>query len=207
MTSPARIAANQRNALKSTGPKTEAGKEVVSRNALKHGLRAQSVVCTDESSREYEEFAAAMIADLAPADSVENQLAQRIVTCTWRLLRMVNAEATMFDSWRFEEDDALMPSESPYSRRFENSTGEMTALSRYEASLDRSLNRAYALLDRRQARRRGERVAAPVTVLVETADGSDKFDSAKSLTGKADFENCQTKPRLDPAPETSRAES
>jgi hypothetical protein len=207
MTSPARIAANRRNAQKSTGPKSEAGKEAVSHNAVKHGLRAQDVVCADETARQYEEFAASLIADLAPADSVEEQLAQRIVTCTWRLLRMVNAEATMFDSWRMDEDDALQPTESFFSRRFENSNAEMSALSRYEASLDRSLNRAYALLDRRQARRRGERVMAPVTVLVEAGAGGDVLDSAKPLAQKADFENCQTKPTQDPAPETSRIES
>jgi hypothetical protein len=207
MTSPAQIAANRRNAQKSTGPKTDAGKEAVSHNALKHGLRAQDVVCTDESSREYEAFAASLIADLAPADNIEEQLAQRIVTCTWRLLRMVNAEATMFDSWRMDEDDALAPTESSYSRRFENSNAGMSALSRYEASLDRSLNRAYALLDRRQARRRGGPVSAPITVQAETAAGGAPVDSAKPLTHQADFENCRTKPMLDPGPETSRTES
>jgi hypothetical protein len=208
MTNSDRIAANRRNAKKSTGPKTEAGKEAVSRNALKHGLHAQSVICADESSRQYQEFAAALIADLAPADSVEEQLAQRIVTCSWRLLRMVNAEATMFDSWRFDREDSLEPGESPYSRRFDNKPGEMMALSRYESALDRALGRAYALLDRRQARRRGEHVAAPVTVLVENGpSNSIAPDSAKSLLDKADYESCGTKPNPDLAAATSRLES
>lgn len=196
MTSAARIAANRQNAKKSTGPKTAEGKEAVAGNAMKHGLRAQDVVCADETTRQYEEFAASLIADLAPADSVEEQLAQRIVTCTWRLLRMVNAEATLFDSWRMDEDDVLEPSESFFSRRFENSNAEMSAFSRYEASLDRSLNRAYALLDRRQARRRGE-----------GASGSIDRNSVKPFADQANFENCQTKPTPDPALETSRIES
>ena len=35
---PARLAANRRNALRSTGPKSAAGKQRAARNALKHGL-------------------------------------------------------------------------------------------------------------------------------------------------------------------------
>jgi hypothetical protein len=38
VTSPAKIRANQRNARKSTGPRTRAGKATVARNALRHGL-------------------------------------------------------------------------------------------------------------------------------------------------------------------------
>jgi hypothetical protein len=37
MTSHKQIVSNQRNALKSTGPRTETGKALVAQNALKHG--------------------------------------------------------------------------------------------------------------------------------------------------------------------------
>ena len=40
MTSPAKIAANRRNALRSTGPRTPAGKLVVAQNAIRHGVFA-----------------------------------------------------------------------------------------------------------------------------------------------------------------------
>lgn len=40
MASPAQIAANRRNALRSTGPRTSTGKARSRGNALKHGLRA-----------------------------------------------------------------------------------------------------------------------------------------------------------------------
>jgi len=40
MASPAQIAANRRNALRSTGPRTAIGKARSQSNALKHGLRA-----------------------------------------------------------------------------------------------------------------------------------------------------------------------
>jgi hypothetical protein len=38
MTSPAKIAANRRNALRSTGPRSAAGKAPPRRNAFRHGL-------------------------------------------------------------------------------------------------------------------------------------------------------------------------
>ena len=44
MTSQARIDANRKNALLSTGPKTEAGKEASRRNATKHGLSGLGIV-------------------------------------------------------------------------------------------------------------------------------------------------------------------
>ena len=38
MTSPAQLAANRANAQLSTGPTSAAGKQIVSQNAVKHGL-------------------------------------------------------------------------------------------------------------------------------------------------------------------------
>jgi len=137
MTTRAQLAANRRNAKKSTGPKTKHGKAAAGRNAFKHGLLARDVVCAEESSQEYREFVEAVSADLAPVGEVEEQLVDRIATCTWRLQRMVVAEVSMFD--HRPGYDELHEGESAYSRRFDRRTSEMIALSRYEASLDRSL--------------------------------------------------------------------
>lgn len=206
MPTPAQLAANRRNAKKSTGPKTESGKEAASRNAMKHGLHARDFVCEHERGGDYAEFAALLYADLAPADSVEVQLVDRIVTCTWRLQRMALAETSLFDNWENGGRDELRPRETPYSRRFDRRTSEMTALSRYEAALDRSLSRTYALLERRQARRRGEHVPAPVTVLVEGLPEPADPNSVKSLGDKANYESCETNPMRDvtPAGDTNR---
>jgi hypothetical protein len=207
MPTPAQIAANRRNAKKSAGPKTAEGKEAASRNALKHGLHAKDFACEHEGSADYADFAAALYADLAPADSVEEQLVDRIVTCTWRLQRITLAETAIFDTWGLNARDELRHGESPYSRLFDRRTSQMTALSRYESALDRAMGRAYALLERRQARRRGEAVAAPVTVLVEGLGDSADGDSVKSLADKANYESCGTKPILDLAPGGRAAES
>ena len=52
MTSYRKIEANRRNALKSTGPKTEAGKQVSRRNAVRHGLTAETVLSALEDAED-----------------------------------------------------------------------------------------------------------------------------------------------------------
>ena len=47
------IAANRKNAKKSTGPKTAKGKARSSRNALKHGLLSRQVVLADEDGEAF----------------------------------------------------------------------------------------------------------------------------------------------------------
>jgi len=59
MASPQRIAANRRNAARSTGPVTTAGKMRASRNALKHGLNV-SVRHDPETSNRIEALAVAI---------------------------------------------------------------------------------------------------------------------------------------------------
>ncbi|MFO0890065.1 MAG: hypothetical protein U0790_13110 [Isosphaeraceae bacterium] len=77
MTSPARIEANRRNAQKSTGPRTEAGKGKVRLNALKHGLDAQTVVLPHEDAAKFEQRRDAWTRELSPGGEVGDYLAER----------------------------------------------------------------------------------------------------------------------------------
>jgi hypothetical protein len=63
MTSYRQIEANHRNALKSTGPKTEVGGDVSRRNAIRHGLTAEAVICALEDAEDYKAFEAAVTTD------------------------------------------------------------------------------------------------------------------------------------------------
>jgi hypothetical protein len=56
MTSYRQIEANRRNALKSTGPRTEAGKHASRCNAVHHGLTAETVINGLEDAEDYEAF-------------------------------------------------------------------------------------------------------------------------------------------------------
>jgi hypothetical protein len=86
--SPARAAASRRNGEKSRGPKTPEGKARASRNALKHGLRAEKhVLVAGESAEAFAAFEAALVADLAPQGALQTLLAGRIARAAWRLER------------------------------------------------------------------------------------------------------------------------
>ena len=91
------IAANRRNARRSTGPKSAAGKAASSANALRHGLSAaRTVVLPDEDGEAYERLKQGVIADLDPAGALQTALAQRIAVLLWRLDRAARLEAELF---------------------------------------------------------------------------------------------------------------
>jgi hypothetical protein len=194
MTNPTQIAANRRNAQKSTGPTTVEGKAASAQNALRHGLTARHIVCREEREEDFAEFRTALWDALAPADAVEEQMVERIVLISWRLRRTARAERGIIND---DPATKLGPYADWIARAFEYSAKEMTRLARYEATLDRGLGRAYALLERRQAARRGEHVPAPLTVLVEGA----AFEPTNPLQPLPKKENYQTKPILGPAPD------
>jgi hypothetical protein len=91
-----RIEANRRNALRSTGPKTERGKRTVAGNAIKHGFLAREVVITagdgKESLEEFHDFVEQLCEDYEPIGVVEESLVQTIAMCWWRKARVIRAE-------------------------------------------------------------------------------------------------------------------
>ena len=91
------IEANRRNARKSTGPRSAAGKAASAANALSHGLTAASdVLLADESADAFACMQRDVLADLAPQDALQAMLARRIVMLLWRLDRAARLEAELF---------------------------------------------------------------------------------------------------------------
>ena len=95
MTSFRQIEANRRNALRSTGPKTEEGKRQSRRNALRHGLTAETVIDGLEDSEDYRAFEAAVIADYDARTAVERELVLRLASLLWRLRRIISIETDL----------------------------------------------------------------------------------------------------------------
>ena len=96
-TSIRQIEANRRNALKSTGPKTAAGKDQSRRNAVRHGLTAETVIGMLEDAEDYRQFEAAVIADYDAQSAVERELVLRLASLLWRLRRATTMETGLFE--------------------------------------------------------------------------------------------------------------
>ena len=97
MTSYRQIEANRRNALKSTGPTTEAGKQASRRNAVRHGLTAATVISALEDAEDYKAFEAAITADYDAQSAVERELVLRLASLLWRLRRATTMETGLFE--------------------------------------------------------------------------------------------------------------
>jgi hypothetical protein len=97
MTSFKQIEANRRNALQSSGPKTEAGKEVSRRNAVRHGLTAETVIGALEDAEDYKAFEATVMADYDAQSAVERELVLRLASLLWRLRRATAMETGLFE--------------------------------------------------------------------------------------------------------------
>ena len=96
MISPFRLQANRRNAQRSTGPKTEEGKQQSRANALRHGLTAETVVASLEDAEDYKAFEATIIADYCAETAVARELVLRLASLLWRLRRATVIETQLF---------------------------------------------------------------------------------------------------------------
>jgi hypothetical protein len=97
MTSVKQFEANRRNSLKSTGPKTEAGKQTSRCNAVRHGLTAETVIGVLEDAEDYKAFEASITADYDAQSAVERELVLRLASLLWRLRRATSLETGLFE--------------------------------------------------------------------------------------------------------------
>ena len=111
--SDARREANRKNALKSTGPKSEDGKARAGQNALKHGLTSLKVAVEGEEGRIYEERLAAFQDQFQPRDAWQGWLVEQVAGLSLRLGRIERTEGRLrtVEAWRagtlWEEDRRL----------------------------------------------------------------------------------------------------
>jgi hypothetical protein len=96
MTSLRQIKSNRRNAQKSTGPKTDSGKQRTSQNALRHGLTAETIVSPLEDPEDYRAFEQAVTACYDAETVVERELVLRLASLLWRLRRATSIETGLF---------------------------------------------------------------------------------------------------------------
>ena len=99
MSSAAQFNANAQNAQSSTGPRTEEGKARSSQNAIKHGLTSnKALLLPDEDEEEFRQFEANLKYTYAPANHIEVDLVDDIISIQWRRKRAAALEARILSA-------------------------------------------------------------------------------------------------------------
>jgi hypothetical protein len=81
--SAAKLEANRRNALMSCAPRTESSKQRSKLNAVKHGMRAATLVLLDEDPEALEDRRADWAASLMPRGAAEQRIVDDAVEYSW----------------------------------------------------------------------------------------------------------------------------
>jgi hypothetical protein len=151
------------NGAKSHGPVTPQGRATSSRNSLRHGFAAKSVVLPTESSHEFQALLASYVDQFDPQGGVESELVQTMVAARWRLRRISNIETTLLSTELvrraedIDEEFSNMHNVDRLAWVFQKLADHGQTLSlvvRYEGALNRSYDRAFKQLHMLQSARR-----------------------------------------------------
>ena len=102
-----RAAINKANAQKSTGPRTEAGKQRSSLNALRHGLTGQTIVLPSEDLAAYQRHSQAFLDEYQPKGANETQVVQSLLDTAWQVNRAAAVETNLFTLGITEMEDRI----------------------------------------------------------------------------------------------------
>ena len=174
--------ANRRNAQKSTGPKTPEGKAAVSMNALRHGLRARTVVLPGENREEFNQLCDDLEVEWHPQSRTEQFYVEQMAVSQWKLTRMEVGEVAIF------EDVAATTTKLPLLDR----------LWQAECRLERSYARAQRELERLQASRR-QPDPEPEEAPAEAPAAASPITSEPQPTQNA--QSASASPRVEPTSE------
>ena len=149
------IEANRRNAQKSSGPRTEAGKAVSRLNALKTGIDAVLSVVKDENPDSLAQLTESFYRDHQPANATECAILDGIIRDTWLLRRFFHIEAELLE-WEIETDLYKDKTENKVGKAFHLSSTDQIRLQRRIDATRKSQMAGIKELERLQAERRAQ---------------------------------------------------
>ncbi len=86
--------ASRLNGAQSHGPVTDEGKAISARNALRHGLVANTILIPGESPEEFQRLLAGQVVEFEPQTHNELMLVEAMVVAKWRQMRAWGLTAT-----------------------------------------------------------------------------------------------------------------
>jgi hypothetical protein len=102
-----RAVINKANAQKSTGPRTEAGKQRSSLNALRHGLTGQVIVLPSEDLAAYQRHSQSFMDEYQPKGANETQLVQSLLDTAWQVNRAATIALNLLTLGLTELEDRI----------------------------------------------------------------------------------------------------
>ncbi len=160
-----RAGVNRANAQHSTGPRTPAGKQRSSLNALRHGLTGHVIVLPSEDHTAYERHARRFFDDLQPKGALEDQLVQSLADTSWRLNRVAALETNLLTLGIHEQADNIDTAHPEahtalaMAASLREQTRALSNLSTHEHRLSRQFERTLNQLREIQAERRANEKA------------------------------------------------
>ncbi len=138
---------------RSTGPRTAAGKQRSSQNALTHGITSRSPLLATEDPAAYQAHCRRFFDEYQPATATETQPTQELIDTAWRLNRIPSLEAELFS--QNPNPQSLIPllatlgmHSQRLSRQFQKALDKIREIqSERIAEQERALKRAAALLE------------------------------------------------------------
>jgi hypothetical protein len=143
-----------------TGPKTQEGKQRIHLNAYKHGLTGQIHLFTAEEHAAFEKHCQSIVDALAPVGILEQQLAQSIAECHWRLNRALALESGIFALGQLKEFDEPVAQGLTQAKTWLADGKNLQLLSLYEQRIQRSIEKRMAELRTLRAERLAARQQA-----------------------------------------------
>ena len=170
-----KLEANRRNALKSTGPRTETGKRRVSRNAEKHGMFSSNLIVRHPEAKEFpadfDALRARVRKHYKPVGFIEEFWAEKIAALGWKMRRVTRFESAAIAQQYVlagkrrvardlvqQQEVSLPPVETGAEADHLLLPDDATAnkVLRYDSSINKQMNYAMLELERLQKSRRSE---------------------------------------------------
>ena len=188
MMAPRNFETNRANAQKSTGPVTEAGKQTVSQNALRHGLSGSVHAALPGEQEPFARHCLAMREALAPIGVIEEELVEDIAADRWRLKRARAMENALFTQIEQEQSGQLSAAAAQAQAWIDASKG-LQRLALYVSRIQRAIEKSTAKLEALQATRKAAHAQAleEAILLTELAQSKNEtYDPAPDFPPSAD---------------------
>jgi hypothetical protein len=168
MSTPAQIAANQANAKLSTGPTSDAGKKIVSQNAVKHHLSGTGNPALPGEQDAVANHVQGYIQAYAPVGLPEHDLVTNIANNHWRLQRAHSMEDAIFSKIMLEKSDERLDPFSAQAEAWLDPAKALKSIAGHASRIQRAIEKNTAELKELQANRKAAYAKAEAEAILLT---------------------------------------